>query len=365
MCRHEEENCSIEWAFASRLRSAVGLSGFIATGSTGPRPTMKNASGKSKREVVSAERFKAAVVQAAPVIFDRERTLKKVDGLAGEAASQGARLVVFPEAFVSAYPRGMDFGAVFGSRSEAGREQFRRYWESSVDVPGPAVDALARTAKRSRIYLVIGVIERDRGTLYCTVLFFAPDGAHLGKHRKIMPTASERLVWGFGDGSTMPVFETPLWKIGAVICWENYLPLMRATMYAKGIEIYCAPTADARDSWIASMRHIAVEGRCFVLSCNQFNCRRDFPPEYRSIFGEDPDTVVCRGGSCIVDPFGDFLAGPNTEGEAILIAEIDLRQIVRGKYDFDVVGHYARPDIFQLQVDERPKKAVTTQNASK
>ncbi len=304
--------------------------------------------------------FKAAVVQAAPVAFDRERTLRKVDSLAGEAARKGARLVLFPEAFVSAYPRGLDFGAVVGARSDAGREDFRRYWESSVDVPGPAVDALGRTARRNRIYLVIGVVERDRGTLYCSVLFFAPDGALLGKHRKIMPTASERLVWGFGDGSTMPVFDTPFGKLGAVICWENYLPLMRAAMYAKGIEIYCAPTADARDSWIASMRHIAVEGRCFVLSCNQFNRRRDFPTLYRSPYGDSPDAIITRGGSCIIDPFGNFLAGPNMEGEAILIAEIDRAQIIRGKYDLDVVGHYARPDIFELHVDERPKRPVIT-----
>jgi nitrilase len=210
---------------------------------------------------------------------------------------------------------------------------------------------------------VIGVIERDRGTLYCTVLFLAPDGAYLGKHRKIMPTASERLVWGFGDGSTMPVFDTPLGKMGAVICWENYLPLMRAAMYAKGIELYCAPTADPRDSWIASMRHIAVEGRCFVLSSNQFNRRRDFPADYPAALSDDPNAVVTRGGSCIVDPFGNFLAGPNTEGEVILTAEIDRAQIVRGKFDLDVVGHYARPDIFQLQVDERPKKPVITRDS--
>jgi nitrilase len=176
----------------------------------------------------------------------------------------------------------------------------------------------------------------------------------------VMPTASERLVWGFGDGSTMPVYQTPYGTLGAVICWENYLPLMRAAMYAKGIELYCAPTADARDSWIASVRHIAVEGRCFVLSCNQFNRRRDFPANYRTPFGDDPETVVCRGGSCIVDPFGNFLAGPNTDGEAILVAEIDRAQIIRGKYDLDVVGHYARPDIFQLHVDERAKRPVTT-----
>jgi nitrilase len=321
---------------------------------------MKTAKRQEKPRA-SLERFKVAVVQASPVVFDRERTVKKVHTLARDAARQGARLVMFPEAFVSAYPRGLDFGAVFGSRTDAGREQFRRYWESSVDVPGPAVDALGRTAKSFDIYLVIGVIERDRGTLYCTVLFFAPNGAYLGKHRKIMPTASERLVWGFGDGSTMPVFDTPLGKVGAVICWENYLPLMRAAMYAKGIELYCAPTADPRDSWIASMRHIAVEGRCFVLSCNQFNRRCDFPGDYGAL-GDDPDAIVSRGGSCIVDPFGNFLAGPNTDGEAILTAEIDRAQIVRGKYDLDVVGHYARPDIFQLQVDERTKKPVSTRD---
>lgn len=307
----------------------------------------------------SSNLYKVAVVQASPVVFDRERTLTKVCALAGEAARQGARLVLFPEAFVSAYPRGLDFGAVVGNRTDQGRRDFERYWDSSVDVPGPAVDALGKTAKQHDIYLVVGVVERDGGTLYCTVLFFAPNGSYLGKHRKVMPTASERLVWGFGDGSTMPVYDTPFGKLGAVICWENYLPLMRASMYAKGIELYCAPTADMRDTWIASMRHIAVEGRCFVLSCNQFNRRKDFPADYRTPYGDDPETVMSRGGSCIVDPFGNFLAGPNTEGEAILVAEIDRSRIVHGKFDIDVVGHYARPDIFRLYVDEEPKRPVS------
>src|SRR5215831_2047816 len=203
-------------------------------------------------------RFKVAVVQAAPVVFDRERTLDKVAVLAAQAAGKGAKLVLFPEAFLSGYPKGLDFGAVVGSRTEEGRADFRRYWESSVDVPGPATERLGAVAKRNRIYLVIGVVERDRGTLYCCVLFFTADGSLLGKHRKVMPTASERLVWGFGDGSTMPVFDTPLGKLGAVICWENYMPLMRTSMYAKGIELYCAPTADSRDSWFASVRHIAA-----------------------------------------------------------------------------------------------------------
>lgn len=310
--------------------------------------------------------FNAAVVQASPVVFDRERTIDKVGDLAADAARQGAKLVVFPEAFVSAYPRDLDFGAVVGSRTEEGREDFRRYWESSVDVPGPAVDRLGEIARANDIYLVIGVIERDGGTLYCTVLYFAPDGAFLGKHRKLMPTGAERLVWGFGDGSTMPVFDTPLGKLGAVICWENYLPLMRAAMYAKGIELYCAPTADARDVWTASMRHIAVEGRCYVLSCNQFNRRSDYPPDYRwaaarTTGSENANDVVCCGRSCIVDPYGNYLAGPAADGECILVAEIDRRQIVRGKYDMDCVGHYARPDVFQLTVDERSKHAVRAQ----
>ncbi len=201
--------------------------------------------------------------------------------LTADARSRGATLVLFPEAFVSGYPRGLDFGAVVGGRSEAGRDDFRRYWESAVDVPGPAVDVLSKVARQNSVHLVVGVIERERGTLYCGVLFFAPDGRLLGKRRKVMPTGSERLIWGFGDGSTLQVYDTALGRIGAVICWENYMPLLRTAMYAKSIELYCAPTADGRETWAVSMRHIAVEGRCFVLSCNQFSRRRDFPPDYK------------------------------------------------------------------------------------
>jgi nitrilase len=300
----------------------------------------------------------AAVVQAASVAFDQKRTLDKAASLTAEAAARGAQMVVFPEAFVSAYPRGLDFGAVVGSRSESGREDFRRYWASSVDVPGPAVDRLSRMARTNKVYLVMGVIERDRGTLYCCVVFFAPDGTYMGKHRKVMPTASERLVWGYGDGSTLPVFDTPFGRMGAVICWENYMPMLRMHMYGQGIEIYCAPTAAHSETWVATMQHIALEGRCFVLSCNQFNRRRDFPADYRTALGEDPETVISRGGSCIVDPFGKLLAGPDYSGENILIADLDRHLIPKGKFDFDVVGHYSRPDIFRLIVDEEEKKSV-------
>lgn len=302
---------------------------------------------------------RAAVIQAAPVAFECEATLDKVARLAQEAAAQGVQLAVFPEAFVSAYPRGLSFGATIGNRTSEGRDDFRRYWESSIDVPGPAVDRLGRIAAANRLYLVIGVIEREGGTLYCSVLFFDDRGRYLGKHRKLMPTASERLVWGFGDGSTLPVFDTPLGKLGAVICWENYMPLFRTAMYSKGIQLYCAPTADGRDTWLSTMQHIALEGRCFVLSCNQFARRSDYPADYTTAFGDDPNTVISRGGSCIISPLGEILAGPNFEGEAILTADLDLSDIVRGKYDFDVVGHYARPDVFGLVVNEKPQSAVS------
>jgi nitrilase len=303
--------------------------------------------------------FIAAVVQNAPVVFDRASTLTKIHELTAEAAATGARLVVFPEAFLSAYPKGLDFGARVGMRSAEGRDAFRRYFDSAVDVPGPATEALANTARTLDVHLVVGVIEREIGTLYCTVLFFAPNGTLLGKHRKVMPTAMERIIWGYGDGSTLPVFDTPLGKLGAVICWENYMPLLRMTMYAKGIELYCAPTADDRDTWLSTMQHVALEGRCFVLTACQHLRRGDCPADYAAVHGDDPDTVIMRGGSAIIGPLGQVLAGPLYNQRGILTAEIDLAEISRAKYDFDVVGHYARPDIFQLHVNEQATRPVT------
>jgi nitrilase len=304
---------------------------------------------------------RVAVVQSAPIAFDRERTLSKVRELAEDAAGKGAQLILFPEAFVSGYPRGLDFGARVGSRTPEGRELFRRYWASSVDVPGTATEELGAAARQANAYVVIGAIERDGGTLYCSVLFFDPEGKFMGKHRKLMPTAAERLVWGFGDGSTMPVFDTDVGRIGAVICWENYMPLLRMHMYSRGIQIYCAPTADDRETWLSSLRHIALEGRCFVLGCNQFARRADYPADYPAIQGNDPATIMSRGGSCIIDPLGRVLAGPDFDGSTILIADLDLDEVVRGKYDFDVVGHYARPDVFRLVVNESSMPSVVSE----
>ena len=302
---------------------------------------------------------RVAVVQAAAAGFDLDAGLDKVARLAGQARDGGAQLALFPEAFLPGYPRGMSFGAVVGNRTPEGRDHFRRYWEASVDVPGAAVDRLAQIAADAALFLVVPVVERDGGTLYCTALFFSPEG-YLGKHRKLMPTAAERNVWGFGDGSTLPVFETPLGRLGAVICWENYMPLLRMAMYAKGVQIWCAPTADGRDTWLPTMQHVALEGRCFVLSCNQYTRRRDFPRDLPNELAENLDDVVATGGSCIIGPLGQVLAGPARDGEEILFADLDRGDIARGKFDFDVVGHYARPDVFRLTVDERPQAPVVS-----
>ncbi len=301
---------------------------------------------------------RVAVVQAASVAFDSEATLDRVERLAREAAATGARLAVFPEAFVGGYPRGTDFEVRVGRRTTAGREWFRRYHAGALDVPGPAVERLGSIARESGLHLVIGVVEREGGTLYCTVLFIGPDGSLLGTHRKVMPTAMERVVWGFGDGSTLSVIPTPIGRIGAVICWENYMPQLRLAMYQQGIELYCAPTVDDRETWLPTMRHIALEGRCFVLSAAQFARRSDYPADY-PVEAEGPDAVLIEGGSVIVDPLGRVLAGPARDGEAILTADIDLDEITRAAFDLDVVGNYARPDIFRLTVDRSPRSAVT------
>ncbi|SNS66995.1 MULTISPECIES: carbon-nitrogen hydrolase family protein [unclassified Azospirillum] len=310
-----------------------------------------------------APQFRAAVVQAAALPQDALASARKAAALVREAAANGARLIVFPEAFLGGYPKGASFGTPVGMRKPQGREDYRRYHAAAIALDGPEVELLAEAVRETDAFVVIGVIERDGGTVYCTALFF--DGAKglVAKHRKLMPTGAERLIWGFGDGSTLPVIETALGRIGAVICWENYMPMLRMAMYDQGITLYCAPTADDRDSWASTMRHIALEGRCFVLSACQYITRGAYPADYDCALGDDPATVLLRGGSMIVAPLGAVLAGPFFDGETILYADIDPDEGVRGKYDFDVVGHYARPDIFTLNVNVAPQQAVKRQGA--
>ena len=307
---------------------------------------------------MEGDRVRVAVVQAAPVMFDASESIRKLADLAADAARAGARLVVFPEAFVPGYPKGHDFGVSLGRRTPEGRDEFRRYFEAAVEVPGERAAAIAAVARDHSIHLVVGVVEREGGTLYCSALIFGPDGALLGKHRKLMPTAMERVVWGSGDGSTLPVIATDLGKLGAVICWENYMPLLRTAMYAKGIELYCALTVDDRETWLPTMTHVALEGRCFVFSACQFLGRADLPPGYPTDRLPPGQDALIRGGSCIIGPLGELLAGPAFGRECILRADLDPRDLARARFDFDVVGHYARPDVFRLEVNEQPTKSV-------
>ena len=312
-----------------------------------------------------------AVIQPRGRPFDTPGALAALRQGTAEAAEAGARFVLFPEAFVGGYPWGLRFGTAIGGRAPAGKALFGRYWASAITLPGPESDAIGAAARDAGVHLAVGVIERLPGhasTLYCTLAYYGPDGALLGIHRKLKPTAAERLVWGEGDGSTLPVIPTPFGRVGGLICWENYMPLARMTLYGKGVEFYLAPTADARDRWQATLRHIAVEGRCFVLGCNQFVTRADYPasllddPEVgdqaRRELEEWPEEL-CPGGSVVVGPDGEVLAGPLLGREGMLVVDLDPSMLARERLEFDVVGHYARPDIFRLQVDETPRQAVS------
>lgn len=283
-------------------------------------------------------------------------TLANVQGWETEIRAQGARLVVMPEALLGGYPKGEIFGTRLGYRLPEGREAFARYSAQAISVPGPETDALAALSRHSCASLVLGVIERAGATLYCTALFFDPEQGLVARHRKLMPTGTERLIWGQGDGSTLPVVATPAGRATAAICWENHMPLLRTALYAQGVDVWCAPTVDERDIWGCSMRHIAHEGRCFVISACQV---QPSPAELGITVPDWPDErPLIRGDSMILGPLGDVLAGPLLGSTGLVCAQIDTDELVRARYDFDVVGHYARPDIFELQVDRRARATV-------
>ncbi len=294
--------------------------------------------------------LKVAVVQDCPVFMDLDKTLDKMEDLLALAKKEKPNLVLFPEAFVSGYPRGLTFGTVVGSRKPKGRELWQRYFDSSVEIGDGAFKRLGKMARENDVLLVVGVVEKVKsGTLYCSIFYFDKKGDFLGSHRKLKPTAAERVIWGEGKGDDLEVLDTELGRVGGLICWENYMPLARTWLYQQSIELYCAPTADHRESWQHTLRHIATEGRCYVLGCNQFVLRSDYP---KDLPGEDRKSLpvtLTRGGSVIVDPYGETIAGPLWDRKGILIGQLSADPLTQSKMDMDVAGHYARNDVFELR----------------
>jgi len=299
---------------------------------------------------------KVCLIQDSPVFFDKTKTLEKVEALTKKYAKEGCQLIVFPESYVPGYPRGFDFGATIGSRTAEGRALYNEYHKNSFDTESDDLKKMEQLTKEQNVYLILGITEKDgtSGSLYCSMLYISPKDGLLGVHRKIKPTGTERIVWAEAAGEHLTTFQTKIGKLGGLICWENYMPLARMAMYNKGVEIYIAPTADARKEWTATMVHIALEGRCFVLGCNQYFTKDMVPEKYQKLVVDEPE-VMCNGGSVIVSPLGEIIAGPLFNTAGALIADLDMDAIKESKLDFDVIGHYARNDIFQLQVSNQPE----------
>jgi nitrilase len=305
------------------------------------------------------EALTVAAVQASPEFLDRDATVQKVVRLTKEAAGLGARLIVFPETFVPTYPDWVWRTTPWDGPSEA---LAARLLDQSVEVPSIATDEMAKAARRAKAYLSVGVNERVGGSIYNAQLVFGPDGELVRKHRKLMPTGPERLVWGMGDGSDLDPVETPFGRVGGLICWENLMPLARTAVYAKGVDIWTAPTWDNDENWVANLRHIAREGRVFVIGAGMVLRGSDIPDDVpgRDLWGGEDDWAN-TGWSAIVDPDGQLLAGPLIEEEGILTAEVDAEVARSLRYRFDAVGHYSRPDVFTLVVHDDPKRSVTSE----
>ncbi|UOO90073.1 carbon-nitrogen hydrolase family protein [Vitreoscilla massiliensis] len=304
---------------------------------------------------------KVAVIQAAAIPFEPMLSVEKAGQILERVSAAQAQLAVFPEAYLGGYPKGSHFGSVVGTRHNDGRKLYQRYVAGAVSLDGPELALLAQKVSETNVHVVMGIIEKLGRTLYCTAVTLAPNKGIVGIHRKLMPTGLERLIWGFGDGSTMQTVDTPMGRIGNVICWENYMPALRQAMYAQGTEIYCTPTADDRPTWLSSMVHIALEGRVFVLSACQAIKLHEYPDYFQAQFDLDnigADDYLMRGGSCIISPYGEVLAGPVFDAETELYADIDLAMTQQTNLDFDATGHYSRPDIFNLHVNTSARNAV-------
>ncbi len=296
-----------------------------------------------------------AAVQAAPVFLDRDATVARAVELIEEAARAGAQAVLFPEAFVPGYPEWVWRTHPWQNGSD---RLFARLVDQAVTIPGQALDVLTSTARRTNMTVVMGIDELAGSTVYNSIVYLGPAGEVLGVHRKLMSTGGERLVWGQGDGSGLVTVDSPLGRIGGLICWENYMPLARAAIYASGIDVYVAPTWDSSDEWVPTLRHIAKEGRCYVVGTNTSLRESDVRAAMLAagldadLVGLYPDdTWINRGNACIVDPFGSVVAGPLVGESGIIYADVDADQISRSRLQFDVNGHYSRPDVFELRVD--------------
>ena len=298
---------------------------------------------------------KLAVVQAAPVMFDKTACIEKALKLINECTANGAELIVFPELFIPGYPYGMTFGFRVGSRNADGRKDWKAYYDNSILANGPEMQQLIEKAKEQGIYLSIGYSERDAvtGTLYNSNMMIAPDGTAMN-HRKLKPTGSERVIWGDADRDYFPVMETPWGPMGNLICWESYMPLARVALYQKGISLYISPNTNDNPEWQDTIRHIAIEGHCYFINCDMFFTRADYPKTASA--GEEiaklPE-IACRGGSCVVDPFGHVVSDTIWDQEGIIYAELDMQKVPASKMEHDVCGHYARPDVLKLQVEDK------------
>jgi nitrilase len=295
----------------------------------------------------------AACVQVEPAIFDRARTIDRVEECTAEAAGAGAGLVVFPETFIPAYPSSVWAKALAGWGEPGAKEAFALLHRESLELPGPDADRLAGIAREHGVWLVIGVNEVDParpGTLYNSLLYYSPAGELALHHRKLVPTNHERLVWGPGDGRGLRAIETPIGRLGGLICWENYMPLARFSLYESGIEIYIASTADDGDSWQATLRHIALESRSFVIAPCHFQRAASYPDDFPLASLLEGRDILGRGGSAILGPDGSYLAGPLYDEEGILYAELDPDMLLQSRQRFDPAGHYHRPDVLTLTV---------------
>lgn len=298
---------------------------------------------------------KLAVVQAAPVMFDKTACIEKALKLINECTANGAELIVFPELFIPGYPYGMTFGFRVGSRNADGRKDWKAYYDNSILANGPEMQQLIEKAKEQGIYLSIGYSERDAvtGTLYNSNMMIAPDGTAMN-HRKLKPTGSERVVWGDADRDYFPVMETPWGPMGNLICWESYMPLARVALYQKGISLYISPNTNDNPEWQDTICHIAIEGHCYFINCDMFFTRADYPKTASADeeIAKLPE-IACRGGSCVVDPFGHVVSDTIWDQEGIIYAELDMQKVPASKMEHDVCGHYARPDVLKLQVEEK------------